>query len=86
MRLLVGLIVLILLFALLVRGVPARWALPLYVLFVIMTIAFTGWERRRIARRRQQLERQLEEERRELDRRRTRRYTDQDTLPPDSGG
>lgn len=63
MRLLVGLVGLVLLFALLVRVMPAHWALPLYVLFVVLTIAFTGWERRRIGERRQQLERELHKER-----------------------
>lgn len=66
MRLILGLSALILFFALLVRAMPAAWALPLYILFVAITIAYTGWERRRIAERRRQLERQLVEERRDF--------------------
>lgn len=70
MRLLAGLVALIALFAFLVRVLPAPWALPLYILFVILTVALTGWERRRIAARRQQLERELHKERLDFSRRR----------------
>ena len=59
MRLLVGLGLLILLFAALARIVPPALTLPLYLFFVIVTIAFTGWERRRITERRRRLEGQL---------------------------
>lgn len=86
MRLIVVLIALILLFALLVRVVPSQWALPLYVLFIVITIAFTGWERRRIAARRRQLERDLEAERRDFDLRQKSRRVEQDAPPLDSGG
>lgn len=85
MKLIVGLIALILLFALLVRALPSQWALPLYVLFLVITIAFTGWERRRISARRQQLERDLEAERRDFDPRKKKRRSAQDEAPPDSG-
>ena len=63
MRLLLGLGILILIFAALARMVPAELALPLYIVFVIVTIAFTGWERRRIAKRRRELENQLRQQR-----------------------
>lgn len=69
MRLLAGLVVLIVVFAILVRIVPADWGLVLYVTFVILTIAFTGWERRRIAERRRRLRRELEQERMKFGRR-----------------
>lgn len=85
MRLLVGLLVLIVIFALLVRAVPSQWAIPLYVLFLALTIAFTGWERRRIAARREQLERELDAERRDFNRRQKKRRTSQEAAPPDSG-
>ncbi len=85
MRLIVGLIALLLLFALLVRALPSQWALPLYVLFLVITIAFTGWERRRISARREALERELEAERRDLDRRQRKRRGSQDAAPPESG-
>lgn len=85
MRLIVGLIGLILIFALLVRALPSQWALPLYLLFLVLTIAFTGWERRRISARRQELERELEAERRDLDRRQRKRRSSQDAAPPESG-
>lgn len=63
MRLLVGLGLLILLFAALARIVPGELALPLYLFFVIVTIAFTGWERRRIVARRRRLEGELRQQR-----------------------
>lgn len=85
MRLIVGLVGLIVLFALLVRALPSQWALPLYVLFLVITVAFTGWERRRIAARREQLERELDVERRDFKRRRKERHDRQDAAPPESG-
>lgn len=86
MRLLVGLLVLIVIFALLVRALPPQWALPLYVLFLALTIAFTGWERRRIAARREQLERELDAKRRDFNRRQKKRSASQEAAPPDSSG
>lgn len=65
MRLIIGLAGLFVLFALLVRATPSAWALPLYLLFVVLTIAFTGWERRHITQRRRRLEQQLQKERKE---------------------
>lgn len=69
MRLLAGLGVLIILFAVLVRSLPPAWAIPLYFTFVLLTIAFTGWERRRISERRRRLERELQKERMDASRR-----------------
>ena len=82
MRLIVGLVGLILLFALLVRVMPASWALPLYALFVAVTIAFTGWERRRLADRRRQLERQLHKERMDFGRRQKELRREKDENSP----
>lgn len=72
MRLILGLAALFVLFALLVRAMPTAWTLPLYLLFVVTTIAFTGWERRRISQRRRQLEQQLHQERMDFARRQRR--------------
>ena len=76
MRFLLGLVALVLLFAMLVRIMPPAWALPLYVLFLVLTIAFTGWERRRIGERRRKLQRELEEEHRDFDRRQGQQQDD----------
>lgn len=73
MRLIIGLAGLFALFALLVRALPTAWTLPLYLLFVVLTIAFTGWERRRISQRRRQLEQQLDRERMDFARRHSER-------------
>ena len=59
MRLILGLVVLVGLFAVLVRLLPPSWGLPLYVLFLVVTILFVVRERRAIAERRLQLEREL---------------------------
>ncbi|HZD10303.1 MAG TPA: hypothetical protein VE553_03095 [Candidatus Binatia bacterium] len=67
MRLLSVLVALILLFALLVRMMPPAWSLPLYMLFLVLTVAFTGWERRRIGERRRKLQRKLEKEHRDFE-------------------
>lgn len=80
MRLLVGLVALIALFALLVYTMPGSWALPLYILFVALTIAYTGWERRRIAQKRSKLERQLLQERREFAQRQKQGQADDEDL------
>lgn len=85
MRLIVGLLALILLFALLVRALPSSWAIPLYVLFLAITIAFTGWERRRISARREELKRELQAERRDFDRRQKKRRSNPDEAPPELG-
>jgi hypothetical protein len=73
MRLIIGLAGLFVLFALLVRAMPTAWTLPLYLLFVVLTIAFTGWERRRISQRRRQLEQKLHQEKMDLARRQRER-------------
>lgn len=73
MRLIIGLAVLIASFALVVRFMPPHWALPLYVLFVALTVAYTGWERRRIAERRRQLQRELHKERMDFGRQQSQR-------------
>ncbi len=59
MHLILGLVVLVGLFAVLVRLLPPSWGLPLYVLFLVVTILFVVRERRAIAERRLQLEREL---------------------------
>lgn len=76
MRLLGGLAVLIIVFAVLVRLLPPAWAVPLYLAFLLLTIAFTAWERRRIAARRRQLERDLHKERMGLGPRQSKRSGD----------
>ncbi len=78
MRLLAGLAGLIILFAILARMVPREMALPLYIVFVVLTIAFTGWERRRILRRRSDLERDLHKERLEPSRGARKERRDED--------
>lgn len=69
MRLILGLGALIVLFALLVRAMPSSWSIPLYILFVTLTVAFTGWERKRISQKRRKLEQQLLQGRDEVARR-----------------
>lgn len=59
MRLILGLVVLVGLFALLVRLLPPSWGMPLYIVFLAVTILFVVRERRAIAERRSQLEREL---------------------------
>lgn len=59
MHLILGLVVLVGLFAVLVRLLPPSWGLPLYVLFLVVTILFVVRERQAIAERRLQLEREL---------------------------
>lgn len=81
MRLLVGLALLIFLFAILVRIMPGAWTLPLYILFVVLTIAFTGWERRRILQRRNQLQRDLHKERLDFGRRQKQSRGGDDASP-----
>jgi uncharacterized membrane protein YfcA len=66
-RLILGLVILVGLFALLVRLLPSSWGLPLYVLFLIVTILFVVRERRAIAERRKRLERELRQSRVERD-------------------
>ena len=63
MRLIVGLVLLVAAFAVLARLLPSAWAVPLYVLFLVITVAFTLRERRRIAERRDELKRDLQKER-----------------------
>lgn len=63
MRLIVGLVLLIAVFAVLARLLPSAWAIPLYVLFLVITVVFTLRERRRIAERRDELKRDLQKER-----------------------
>lgn len=63
MKLLAAVAALVATFVLLVRLMPAQWALPLYVIFLLLTVGLTAWERRRIAARRRQLERELHKER-----------------------
>ena len=82
MRLLMGLVGLIALFAMLVYTMPASWAVPLYILFVALTIAYTGWERRRIARKRSRLERQLFQERRKFAQRQKQTQAEEEDAAP----
>lgn len=63
MRLIVGLVLLVAAFAILARLLPPAWAIPLYVLFLVITVAFTLRERRRISERREELKRDLQKER-----------------------
>lgn len=63
LRLIVGLVLLVAAFAVLARLLPASYAVPLYVLFLVITVAFTWHERRRIGLRREELSRALQKER-----------------------
>jgi Flp pilus assembly protein TadB len=56
----IDLILLIALFALLVRLLPAAWGLPLYLFFLLLIGSFMWRERRRIGRRLTELEQELE--------------------------
>jgi hypothetical protein len=67
-RLILGLVLLFATFALLVRLLPAPWALPLYIFFVIVSAVFVAWERRQIAARRRSLEQALQREHPDLSR------------------
>lgn len=80
MRLILGLVVLIGLFAVLVRLLPASWGLPLYVLFLVATISFVVRERRAIGARRKQLERELRRSRaaRDIDLRERQQATEEE--------
>lgn len=63
LRLIAGLVLLVAFFAVLARLLPPAWAVPLYVLFLVITVAFTLRERRRLSERRDELKRDLQKER-----------------------
>jgi len=59
MRLILFVVGLVVLFMLLAQAAPPSLYIPLYCLFTAAGVAFAWWERRRLAARRAQLEREL---------------------------
>lgn len=72
LRLIMGLVLLIALFAVFARLLPPAWAVPLYLLFLVVTVAFTMRERRRLSQRRDELKRDLLKERHSWDKEQAR--------------
>lgn len=60
MRLTLFILGLVVLFILLAQAAPPSLYIPLYCLFTAAGVAFAWWERRRLATRRAQLERELD--------------------------
>lgn len=60
MRLILFVVGLVVVFVLLAQAAPASLYIPLYCLFTAAGVAFAWWERRRLAGRRADLERQLD--------------------------
>ncbi|MDX1663868.1 MAG: hypothetical protein R3272_08750 [Candidatus Promineifilaceae bacterium] len=60
-RLILAVVILFVAFTLLAHLLPAELLVPLYCLFVAGGVGYVFWERQRLGRRREALERELEE-------------------------